>query len=153
MDLVEVGKIFGTWPIMFNPFSGGFDCDIGGVKFFDQNYNILIRKIKSSPVLVINEKVYYKECSGYEQKTVVRLEAWKEYFYDENGRQQSLKDIVPMTKKNRDAFNKAKELKDKGWGMIRAADNYLAQNLEQFPDNYWVETQERILKEWNKNAS
>jgi hypothetical protein len=80
-ESVKIRKIFGKYQVEFHLFTGCFYCKIGDVEFRDESYNLLLRKIKHSNLMIIDEDVYFKEFSGFERKRVMRLEYFEGYFY------------------------------------------------------------------------
>ena len=148
---VKIRKIFGKYQVEFHLFTGCFYCKIGDVEFRDESYNLLLRKIKHSNLIIIDEDVYFKEFSGFERKRVMRLEYFEGYFYDEEEIQHRLEYCYHMTEENKKVMEEAKTMKDKGWNLIHGADVYLSKNLKQFPKNHWQNLFDKKVKEWKED--
>ena len=103
-----------------------------------------------SQIVMLDEEVYFKTISGYEKKKIVRLEYFGEYFYDEDGRQQSLEECFPITKENEAVMSEAQKTSEDGWKMIRHADTLRKDGLESFPKGHWAKLLAKKIKEYSK---
>ena len=144
---IKIRKIYKKYQVEIHPFTGMFYVKIGDKEFRDSQFNLLLKMIEMSNLIIINEDVYYKTTMGFEKKKVVRLEYFDRYFYDEDGRQNNLEDCYPLTEHNRKVMNESEKIKQKGWDMIHNADVMLKEGLQPFGDKYWEHVMDRKVKE------
>ena len=149
---IRIRKIYNKYPVEFHPFTGMFYVKIGDVEFRDSQFNLLLKKVEMSNLIIIDEDVYYKTTMGFEKKKVARLEYFDRYFYDEDGKQNNLEDCYPLTEHNRKVMSEFEKIKEKGWNMICSADAILKEGLQPFGDKYWEAVMDRKVKE-NQSVS
>ena len=139
---VKVDEIHG-YPIYFDPSMGQFYCTVDGTEFSDSEIYLLKRKIKKSDKVNLNIEMYYWSGSmEISHVKVIRLSEQDGYAEIQNlsgvgcNGMYETKYLFPKTAKNDAIYEKHVKLRNKGWELIREADE-LGENFEPKPKDFF----------------